>query len=359
VVVPFPSPQPQPVARVALKKTQRPAAAMEAPTPNDLLQPVSGVTDRHATVEPPVDQPERVVLSETLMSDLSSSRPAPADTAEEFDDPSATPLPSPMPPPADSGRHPVLEVRAQPNDPMADDDLLDEAPQPRTGLKIAGIGLFVAAAGAIAVFAFTGPSKPTETPKPQPQVNAAPPAPTGPVVIPLSNAVPVANTAPPGELPAPEVKLPEPVAEVKPPPTPEVKPPEPAAEVKPPAPAPEGEGDFDALLKEGKTFYDRGQAKKALGVLEKAVALKPESDEAQVALAFCHMDRGAMGKALSAANLALATNPNNGDAYLVVGTAHQSSGKNGEARTAYKKYLELKPKGPHASDVRAILKSLE
>ena len=56
---------------------------------------------------------------------------------------------------------------------------------------------------------------------------------------------------------------------------------------------------------------------------------------------------------------ALATNPNNGDAYLVIGTAHQAANRNGEARTAYKKYLELRPSGPHASDVRAILKQLD
>jgi len=114
----------------------------------------------------------------------------------------------------------------------------------------------------------------------------------------------------------------------------------------------------EQALAEGKTLYDKGQAKKAMVPLEKAVTLKPNGDEALVLLANCFLDRGNMDKAIGLAELAAAANAENADAYLVVGAVQQQKGHNSEARTAYEKYLQLAPKGQFAGEIRSILASL-
>ena len=43
---------------------------------------------------------------------------------------------------------------------------------------------------------------------------------------------------------------------------------------------------------------------------------------------------------------------------LLIGTVAQTTGQRTEARTAYETYLALAPYGAHASDVRAILRTL-
>jgi cytochrome c-type biogenesis protein CcmH/NrfG len=94
-------------------------------------------------------------------------------------------------------------------------------------------------------------------------------------------------------------------------------------------------------------------------VLEKAVAAKPDGDEALVVLANCHLDRGAPQKALAAATLAMQSNPENADAYLVIGAVQQQLNHVTDARTAYEKYLKLSPKGQYAKEIRSILSSLK
>jgi len=128
----------------------------------------------------------------------------------------------------------------------------------------------------------------------------------------------------------------------------------PVVEVKPAG----DDSEYKALLAQGKALYDKGQAKKAMVPLEKAVALKADGDEALVILANCHLDRGNMEKALAAAQLAEAANAENADAYLVIGAVQQQKGHNPEARVAYEKYLKLSPKGQFAGEIRSILASL-
>jgi Flp pilus assembly protein TadD len=132
-------------------------------------------------------------------------------------------------------------------------------------------------------------------------------------------------------------------------------------------PAPSGEaaaapaanpGDYQKLLAEGRALYHKGQARRAVPPLEKAVLLKPDGDEALVLLANCHLDRGAMDKALGFAQLAVNANPSNADGFLVIGAVQQQVGKSAEARVAYEKYLKLAPKGEFAGEVRSILGSL-
>jgi Tfp pilus assembly protein PilF len=59
------------------------------------------------------------------------------------------------------------------------------------------------------------------------------------------------------------------------------------------------------------------------------------------------------------AERALKINPNHADAHLALGTAYQTIGNNKKAIEAYQTYLRLKPDAPLASEVRAILKSLQ
>jgi tetratricopeptide (TPR) repeat protein len=123
-------------------------------------------------------------------------------------------------------------------------------------------------------------------------------------------------------------------------------------------PASDDAGEYKKLLEEGRALYDKGQARKAMVPLEKAVALKADGDEALVILANCHLDRGNLEKALGAAQLAAAANAENADAYLVVGAVQQQKGHNPEARTAYERYIKLAPKGQFAGEIRSILVSL-
>jgi tetratricopeptide (TPR) repeat protein len=112
-------------------------------------------------------------------------------------------------------------------------------------------------------------------------------------------------------------------------------------------------------VEQGRALFKKGNAKKALPLIERAVTIKADSDEALLLLANCYLERGQMRKALDAANLSLTVNKENADAYLVVGTVQQSMEHVSEARGAYQSYLKLAPKGEFASDVRSILSSLK
>jgi chemotaxis protein methyltransferase CheR len=137
-------------------------------------------------------------------------------------------------------------------------------------------------------------------------------------------------------------------------PTPAPKPEQPVAAT----PKVDAAAEYASLLAEGRTLYKRGQTKKAIGVLERAVAIKADGDEALVLLANCHLDRGSIQKALAAANLAVAANGQNADAYLVIGAVQQQQGHTPEARTAYQTYIKLAPKGEFAGEIRTILSQL-
>ena len=338
VVLPFPQQEPQRIARVALRKVPRAPAPH---SPNDLLQPVAGETATAVAPEPEVDQAPPVVLS----PDLASERPAHPDTINEFDDPSATPLPSPLPPPFD-GNPPVvvpasasLEVRAPAAPYVVEEDDYEPESSGRRGLMLAGAGLVLLAVAGAAVVMSTGGKKSAPT-RPQPVVATAPVA---PVKTTPAKAAP-ATTKP--------TATPTTTSATTTPATTPVK--TPVVAVKPAV----DEAQYQALLAQGKALYEKGQAKKAIAPLEKAVALKADGDEALVVLANCHLDRGELDKALAAAQLAVAANGRNADGYVVIGAVQQQKSHNAEARAAYEKYLELAPKGQFAGDVRSILASL-
>ena len=125
------------------------------------------------------------------------------------------------------------------------------------------------------------------------------------------------------------------------------------------APPPSAAEGYDALLKEGQSLLGRGQAGKAFKVLEQAIEVNPNGDEALVALANIQLERGAAGKAAGIADRAIAINPQNAEAYLVRGAVFQQHNKTGEARAAYQRYLKLAPHGKFAGELREILPSLK
>jgi DNA-binding response OmpR family regulator/Flp pilus assembly protein TadD len=325
VVLPFPTAQePQRLARVTLRKLPR----MPVPhSPNDTLQPVAGETATATAPEPAIDDAPPVVIA----PDLAAERPADPDAVNEFDDPSATPLPSPAPPPFES--HPTvllpggtpLEVRAPATPATVEDDDYEPELPARRGLLLFGAGLAVAAvAGVVIIASGGGGKKPLTKPSGEPPTTAA---------VVAAAAVPDLATAPLAEASvdmAPAV----------------------AVTVKP------GADEYQALLDEGRALYNKGQTRKAMAPLEKAVALKADGDEALVILANCHLDHGELDKALAAGQLAAAANPENADAYLLVGAVQQQREHLPEARTAYEKYLKLAPKGQFAGEIRTILVSL-
>lgn len=326
VVLPFPAQESRPLARVTLRKLPR----VPVPhSPNDTLQPVAGETATASAHEPAVDDAPPVVLS----PELDGASTIAADAVSEFDDPSSTPLPAPAPPPFDG--NPVvfpsstpLQVRAPATPATVEDDEYEEEAPSRRGVIVA-VAAFAAAAVVGVVFAVGG----KKTPPRKPATTIAQPA--------------TAIAQPPA--PAP----PAPTAVATPLPTPAVAPPA-TVEVKPAS----NDDEYQSLLAEGRALYKKGQAKRAMVPLEKAIALKADGDEALVILANCHLDRGALDKALAAAQLAVAANGDNADAFLVIGAVQQQKQHIPEARTAYERYLKLSPKGEYAGEIRSILASL-
>jgi CheY-like chemotaxis protein len=373
VVLQFPAQQQQALARLALRKAVVPAPPRTT-MPADLLQPVSGETRDHGDTDHEVDQAPAVVLSDAMAADLASVDPEPAiQTAR------------------------TAEMRGQPaREPEDDDDLDVVRSGPRRSVLIAGAALFSVAFGglllalggkhgeappqapSVAAAPAAPPSEPAPAAAPSEPASAAAPTEPAPVAAaPAAPAAPVAAAAPtpsPSEpaavaaappAPAAPVAAPAPpVAAAPPAPAPPVAaaapaPTPPVAAAAAAAPAPPEAASYDDLLVQGRALYKKGQTKKAVAVLEQAVAAKADGDEALVILANCHLDRGATQKALATASLAIAANANNADAFLVVGAVQQQMGHLAEAKSAYQSYLKLSPKGAYASEIRSILAGLK
>jgi CheY-like chemotaxis protein/uncharacterized membrane protein len=331
VVVPFPTQQ-QAVARIALKKVTR---GRDDDRPGPRAGVVDERSDRH---EPNVDVSPPVVVSDMLLEGLADSRQAAADTEAEFDDPSATPLPRPMPPGVELQGEATPPPAAAPAVPDDDDEVI---PPARMGLRILAVLGAVGALVIVLVLSGGDKDKPTP-PKPAPQAKADPPPAPTPVEPPRLEA-------PKGE---PPVEAPKLAVPTEPPPAAEAPPVEPVA-------APSAPSLPPGTLDEARAAYKKGQTKQAQQLLESYLADNPKDTEALVLLAHCHLDRGALSRALETARQAVAVDANLADAYLVIGTVQQSSNRNDDARNAYQTYLKLSPNGAFAGEVRTILGHLK
>jgi Flp pilus assembly protein TadD len=102
----------------------------------------------------------------------------------------------------------------------------------------------------------------------------------------------------------------------------------------------------------------RQRSRDALAACSQVFGGDPRSADNMVLLARADLLAGRTADTLSLARRAVAANPRQADAYLLIGTVAQTTGQRSEARSAYETYLALAPYGAHASDVRAILRTL-
>jgi len=84
---------------------------------------------------------------------------------------------------------------------------------------------------------------------------------------------------------------------------------------------PKAQDDFIRLTNTGKNYFDRGEAEKAVGVLEKALALNPSHPDAHLNLANAYLLANQPDKALAQAQEVLKQDPNNAAAQYVAGCA--------------------------------------
>lgn len=128
------------------------------------------------------------------------------------------------------------------------------------------------------------------------------------------------------------------------------------AVVKPVEPLASG---YNETFKRAQALMHAKKFKAAATELLKAIEINPTGTDAMVALANVYFELGKNDQAIRMAERALKINPNHADAHLALGTAYQTIGNNKKAIEAYQTYLKLKPDAPLASEVRAILKSLQ
>jgi len=115
--------------------------------------------------------------------------------------------------------------------------------------------------------------------------------------------------------------------------------------------------DSDSL-QDCQAALRRERAKPALLACEKFSRENPTSVDGLVMLAHANLLAGSDGETLRLARRASFLDPRNADAYLMVGTVLQTMGRMPAARSAYQSYLQNAPRGAHAAEVRAILKTL-
>jgi hypothetical protein len=102
----------------------------------------------------------------------------------------------------------------------------------------------------------------------------------------------------------------------------------------------------------------RERVQDALISCDKLTRESPKSADAVVLLAHANLLAGHDGETLRLARRASAIDPKCAEAYLLIGNVQQAAGRMPDARTAYEAYLHAAPRGAHAAEVRAILKTL-
>jgi Flp pilus assembly protein TadD len=100
------------------------------------------------------------------------------------------------------------------------------------------------------------------------------------------------------------------------------------------------------------------RVKDALAACQQLAVENPKSVDALVLMAHADLLAGRDGETLRLARRASALDPKCADAYLLIGNVQQAAGRAPDARVAYEAYLRAAPRGAHAAEVRAVLKSL-
>jgi predicted Zn finger-like uncharacterized protein len=267
-----------------------------------------------------------------------------------------------------------------------DEDLSLLVKPKRTGLKVAGVVVFLGLAAGAWYLGFRDPHG-------FKLASGAPVPPPAPVAAPAPIAAPSPSPAPataPGPVP-PAVPAPAPVAAAPvplPPPTPPAAAPAPAAppvapvaaaaptSTRAPAPsAPEGTSDksvphaaaapveakprgYESLIADADHALENGQTAKAQKLYEDALRLQPKGVAAMTGSAYVLMDKHRALAAIERFRQALGNAPHFAPALFGLGEAYRMQGNSAQAVEAYKQYLDQSPSGTDAPAARRQIKEL-
>ena len=149
--------------------------------------------------------------------------------------------------------------------------------------------------------------------------------------------------------PLPPITKPEPGKPA--PATREAMKPEPTATVEPRGPA--------GLINQGNKLLERGKAKEAQKLFEKALEDQPANIEALNGLAYCYVDTERYGAAVDRFKQVLAIMSSNGEAIIGIAEVYKLRGDKTRALEYYKKYLAVLPSGSKARMAQTNITELE
>jgi len=142
-------------------------------------------------------------------------------------------------------------------------------------------------------------------------------------------------------------------------PTPEEKTPPAAEEVAEAAPADGPTVDPNAsakeLISQGRKFLLSGNPTTAEKAYRLALTKSPSSTRARYGLAKALYQKNRAAEATTELRKILGANKNHGAALLMMGSLLQEQGQSSQARTYYQRYLDARPNGRRADEVRSIL----
>lgn len=139
----------------------------------------------------------------------------------------------------------------------------------------------------------------------------------------------------------------------------EKKPAAAAKEKKPETPAASAEPTtYEGWLKLASGQFDKGATRKALGLYDRALKLRPDGGAALAGKGWCYLDAGSNAAAVLWFGKALKADPRNAAALMGMAEAQKYQGNKKKARHYYQRYLELHPNGPDAAVARRNLKEL-
>ncbi|MBP9204117.1 MAG: zinc-ribbon domain-containing protein [Kofleriaceae bacterium] len=112
--------------------------------------------------------------------------------------------------------------------------------------------------------------------------------------------------------------------------------------------------NYDALIEKANRYAEESCGK-AMPYYDRALDLKPNSVDALVGTAFCHIDAKQFASAQSKFRAALTISPRNERALWGVAEAYQQQGRKDNAIEAYKRYLEYYPgSGPAKKQLQLL-----
>jgi hypothetical protein len=193
--------------------------------------------------------------------------------------------------------------------------------------------------------------RPAPEPAPAPESIATAPAASEPVP---------ASTASPAQAEPPPAPAPTPVASEASPAVPAL-----AGSPQQDAPAAEepGEADYRAAVEAARDANAASKWDTEAEQYRRALSVRPASLEAKEGLGSAIVkSTGRAGSYLEAERLladVVRTDATRSRAWLVLGMARQLGARPGPAVEAYRRYLDLEPQGPMASDVRDVVRALD